>query len=44
MVLETTWAATFTVDGLGPFPVVEPVRQQAALRLAVGEGRAVLVR
>lgn len=38
----TTWAATFTVDGLGPFTVAEPVSQSATLRALVGEGRAVL--
>lgn len=36
------WSASFTVAGLGPFPVREPVRQAAALALVVGEGRAVL--
>ena len=40
--MVTTWAATFTVDGMGPFPVTEPVRQTAELVLSVGEGRAVL--
>lgn len=40
--VTTTWSATFTVDGLGPFPVAEPVRQTARLAMAVGEGRALL--
>lgn len=44
VVVETSWTATFRVDGLGPFPVTEPVRQRAAMPVAVGEGRAVLVR
>jgi PKD domain len=37
-----TWSGTFIVDGLGPFPVTEPVRQAAALLIEVGEGRALL--
>lgn len=43
-VVEVTaiWSATFVVDGLGPFPVPEPVVQQERLPLTVGEGRAVL--
>lgn len=40
--VTTEWSATFTVAGLGPFPVDEPVRQSAALEIVVGEGRAVL--
>ena len=40
--VTTTWSATFTVDGLGPFPVAEPVRQTVQLAMAVGEGRALL--
>ncbi len=38
----TTWSARFTVDGLGPFTVSEPVTQSATLTVDVGEGRAVL--
>lgn len=41
--VEATWRATVRVGPLGPFDVPEPVRQEAAVRLAVGEGRAVLV-
>jgi hypothetical protein len=37
-----TWSGTFVVDGLGPFPVAEPVRQTQVRRIAVGEGRALL--
>lgn len=40
--MVTTWAAQFTVDGLGPFPVTEPVHQTAQVTVTVGEGRAVL--
>jgi hypothetical protein len=40
--IETRWTAQFTVDGLGPFPVADPVRQTATLRVSIGEGRAVL--
>lgn len=39
----TTWEATFVVDGLGPFRVIEPVIQREVRRIAVGEGRALLV-
>lgn len=39
----TTWRATVRVGPLGPFDVPEPVRQEAGLRLVIGEGRAVLV-
>lgn len=40
----TTWSATFTVDGVGPLEVAQPVRQDRGLDLRVGEGRAILVR
>jgi hypothetical protein len=40
--LEVRWSATYTVAGLGPFTVSEPVMQEAALPLTVGEGRALL--
>ena len=39
---RTDWAAEFEVDGLGPFPVVEPVVQEARMTVDVGEGRALL--
>jgi len=39
----TTWRAVFWTEGLGPFPVPEPVRQHAQQDVTVGEGRAVLV-
>jgi hypothetical protein len=42
VVVRAVWSATFVVDGLGPFRVDEPVRQEAAVVVAVGEGRAVL--
>ena len=38
------WSATYTVEGLGPLEVAEPVTQEANLEVPVGEGRAVLVR
>ena len=41
--LRTTWRAEYTVDGLGPIPVSEPVVQEAQAVVRVGEGRAVLV-
>lgn len=39
----STWSARFRVDGLGPFPVTEPVSQEVTVTVAVGEGRALLV-
>ena len=39
---RTVWEAEFTVDGLGPYPVVEPVRQVARRQVSIGEGRALL--
>lgn len=41
--VTTRWTATFTVDGLGPFDVEQPVSQDGRLLVRVGEGRAVLV-
>lgn len=38
----TRWTAEFTVDGLGPFPVVGELRQEASTLVEVGEGRALL--
>jgi hypothetical protein len=40
--VHADWTATFSVDGLGPFAVPEPVTQDATSRIVVGEGRAVL--
>ena len=40
--LTARWSASFTVDGLGPFPVPEPVVQEVSSDLDVGEGRALL--
>lgn len=39
---RVVWEAEFTVDGLGPFPVTNPVRQVAHRQVEVGEGRALL--
>lgn len=41
--VATVWSATWTTDGLGPFDVAGPVRQDAVLPVPVGQGRAVLV-
>lgn len=41
--VRTTWTATFTVDGLGPFPVEETITQNDTVDIEVGEARAVLV-
>lgn len=40
--LTTMWSGTFTVDGLGPFAVDQPIRQDVEFAVQVGEGRAVL--
>lgn len=40
--VATIWSAEFTVAGLGPYEIAEPVRQSAGVDVAVGEGRAVL--
>lgn len=38
------WSASYTVNGVGPLPVAEEVRQEAAVTLVVHEARPVLVR
>lgn len=38
------WRGVYWVAGLGPLEIDEPVTQQAALAVPVGQGRAVLVR
>jgi hypothetical protein len=40
--VAASWTAHFTVADFGTFPVEEPVRQEAAFPVVVGEGRAVL--
>jgi len=40
----TRWTATFTVDGLGPFPVAEEIQQRETRIVVVREARARLVR
>jgi PKD repeat protein len=40
--VTTEWSAAFTVAGLGPFPVTEPVSQERRFSIDVGEGRALL--
>jgi hypothetical protein len=40
--VRTQWAAEFSVDGLGPFPITRAVNQESSGLVAVGEGRAVL--
>jgi hypothetical protein len=39
---HVVWRGQFEVDGVGPFPVVEAVQQQARRVVPVGEGRALL--
>lgn len=41
--VTTTWTATVTVDGMGPFEVNGPITQQASAVVRVGQARAVLV-
>ncbi len=41
--VTATWRAVFWSEGLGPFPVPEPVHQEARIPVTVGEGRATLV-
>lgn len=41
--LTTTWTASVTIDGLGPFEVTGPVIQESSARVRVGQARAVLV-
>ncbi len=41
--LRTTWTATYLIDGIGPLAVAEPVTQDAALALPIGQARGVLV-
>ena len=43
IVVRATWIGQFTVDGLGPFPVREPVAQEGGLTMQIGQGRGVLV-
>lgn len=43
VVCTAQWAATFSVDGLGPYPVEEAIHQSATASVGVGEARAVLV-
>ena len=42
--VQAEWSATYTVQGLGPLQVADPVTQEAELVVPVGQGRAVLVR
>jgi len=40
--LRTTWTASYTLDGAGPFLVDGAITQESSLRIEVGQGRAVL--
>lgn len=42
--VSAQWEATYVVSGIGPLSVAEPVTQVAVEEVAVGQGRAVLVR
>lgn len=42
--VKAVWSATYTVAGVGPLEVVEPVTQDADVTVPVGQARAVLVR
>lgn len=41
--VTTIWAATFTIDGLGPFPVAAQVTQTDSTLVRVGQARGVLI-
>ncbi len=41
--LTTSWSATYTVDGLGPFPIASSVTQTDNTLVAVGQARGVLI-
>lgn len=40
--VSARWEAQFSVDGLGPFPVDDPIVQSAMVPMSIGEGRALL--
>lgn len=42
VVLDTTWTASYLLDGLGPFPV-DPIRQRTSARIVVRPALGVLV-
>lgn len=44
VIVRARWSAQYTVDGLGPFSVPEPVEQEGTLTLLVGQARAALAR
>ena len=41
--VTTEWSGTYSADGLGPFPL-EPIRQQVAFAVWIGQAKAVLTR
>lgn len=41
--VTTIWSATYTVDGLGPFPILSPVTQIDTAVVQVGQARGVLI-
>ncbi|MDA3021382.1 MAG: PKD domain-containing protein [Actinomycetota bacterium] len=43
VVVTTIWSATFTVAGLGPFPIQAPVTQTETTVVQVGQARGVLI-
>jgi hypothetical protein len=42
--VAAVWEASYSVAGVGPLAVAQPVTQRAELSIPVGQGRAVLVR
>lgn len=44
VVVTTTWSATYYIDDLGPFEVVNPVYQSDSALVRVGQARALLTR
>lgn len=41
--VSAVWTATFSVDGLGPFPVEQTITQEGSINLRVHRAKAVLV-
>lgn len=42
--VRATWNAAYTVSGLGPFDIPEPVQQEAVVMMRVGQAHATLTR
>lgn len=42
LIARATWQGDFRVEGLGPFPIAEPITQSGSLVVQVHQGRALL--